>query len=51
MNSSTLWKDSVPSKDKSGNSCADSCISPDGSRVIVAVGNKVNSPHANYMTS
>jgi hypothetical protein len=46
MDCQLLWRDAVPSKEKTTNAANDVCISPDGSKAIVAVGNKV--PYINY---
>lgn len=41
MNTTTVWSDHVPEKDGARNPINDVAFSPDGTRVIVAVGNRV----------
>ena len=41
MNLKTIWKDRVPEREGSKTSVNDIAVSPDGSRVIAAVGNRV----------
>lgn len=41
MNSKSIWNDQIPEKDGVKTPVNDIAISPDGSRVIAAVGNRV----------
>lgn len=41
MNSKSIWNDQIPEKDGLKTPVNDIAISPDGSRVIAAVGNRV----------
>jgi len=41
MNTKSIWKDKVPEKDGVKNPINDIAVSPDGTRVVVGVGNRV----------
>jgi len=41
MNTKSVWKDKVPEKDGLKNPINDIAVSPDGTRVVVGVGNRV----------
>ena len=41
MNTKSIWKDKVPEKDGLKNPINDIAVSPDGTRVVVGVGNRV----------
>lgn len=41
MNTRTVWKDKVPEKEGQKNPVNDIAVSPDGTRVVVGVGNRV----------